>query len=74
MKGIISNIFIVVLVVANLFVGILNYAEHQPKCMSDDCNRIRVTGMRYCHKHENLNDYRAEMNERKICLEVTTRK
>ena len=74
MKGIISNILIVVLVAANVFMGALNYTQHQPKCMMDDCSRMRVTGTRYCHKHENLNDYRAEMNERKICLEVTTRK
>jgi len=74
MKGIISNILIVVLVVANVFFGTLNYVDHLPKCMHDDCNRVRVSGTRYCSKHESLTGNYAEMNERIICLEATTRK
>lgn len=73
MKGIISNILIVVLVAANVFMGALNYAEHQPKCMMNDCSRVRVSGTHYCHKHEDMS-FHAEMNERIICLEVTTRR
>lgn len=67
MKGIISNFLIVLLVAANIFIGFANYNERKPKCMSDDCNRVRVSGSRYCHTHENL------LIERTICLEATNR-
>jgi len=67
MKGYIMNVVIVLLVVANVFVGVLNYNVRKPKCLCDDCNRVRVTGTQFCHRHANLK------NERKICLEVTNK-
>lgn len=63
----VSNIVIVLLVVANMFVGALNYNIRKPKCINEDCNRIRVTGTHYCTKHAHL------MNEREICLKVITK-
>lgn len=67
MKRLVMNFAIVLLVVANVFVGVLNFNVRKPKCMHDECNRVRVTGTHYCHRHADL------MNERKICLEVTSK-
>ena len=67
MKGYIVNVAIVLLVVANIFIGVLNINVRRPKCICDDCNRVRVTGTHYCHKHADL------LDERKICLEVINR-
>lgn len=67
MKGIIANIFIVLLIVANIVVGMANYEARKPKCFCDGCNKARVSGSRYCSEHEN------SLNERTLCLEVTNR-
>lgn len=66
-KKIISNIIIMILIAANIFVGVLNINVRRPKCISDDCNRVRVAGTHYCSKHSCV------MNEREICLKVTSR-
>lgn len=67
MKGFIMNIIIVLLVAANIFTGALNYCVKQPKCIYDDCNRIRVSGSHYCHGHEGFE------SERKLCQKVTSK-
>lgn len=67
MKGYVLNLVIVLLVAANVFVGVLNFNVRKPKCLCDDCNRVRVTGTHYCNKHADL------MNEREICLEVISK-
>jgi len=67
MKGIISNIVIVMLVAANILVAALNYDAQKPRCMCDNCNKARVADSRYCHEHSEI------MIERTICLEATTR-
>ena len=64
-KKTISNIIIVFLVIANIIVGMLNVNIRKPKCISDACNRVRVTGSHYCDRHTYLID------EREICLKVT---
>lgn len=66
-KRYIMDAVIVLLVVANVFVGVLNINARRPKCICDDCNRARVAGSYYCHNHEGI------LNERKLCLEVTSR-
>ena len=79
MKNIIMNVVIILLVAANVFTGTLIYSSCKPRCLSDNCNRIRVSGSRYCHKHDGTEDL-VTMDEtftvkieREICLEVKTR-
>lgn len=67
MKKYIANIVIVLLVAANVLIGALNIYVRKPKCISDDCNRVRITGTHYCHEHAYL------LNEREICLEVISK-
>ena len=62
-----SNVIIVLLIVANVLIGALNFNVRRPKCINDDCNRARVTGTHFCHKHAYL------LNEREICLKVITK-
>lgn len=67
MKGIITDAIIVMLIAANIFTGIINYGAAKPKCMCDDCTRVRVSGERYCRKHIKEN------TERNVCLRVTSK-
>lgn len=67
MKNIAMNAVIVALIVANILTGVANYRAGKPKCLCDDCNRIRVSESRYCNRHEAF-----EM-ERILCLEVTSK-
>lgn len=66
-RRLVSNTVITLLVIANILVGALNINTRKPKCISDDCNRVRVAGTHYCTKHTHL------MNEREICQKVISR-
>jgi len=68
MKGLVTDSIIVVLIIANVFMGVLNYNVGRPRCLYDGCNRVRVSGEKFCHHHEHMDD------GREICLEVTSRK
>lgn len=81
MKGLITNLFIVLLVVLNVLVGVMNYRAGKPRCLCDECNNIRVSGNKYCHKHIDFDENEMMMlclsedeQGRSICLEVIDRK
>ena len=67
MKKIITNLVIVILVAANVFMGAMINSSRKPKCICDECHRARVSGSMYCEGHS---DYGLV---REICLEVTNR-
>jgi len=67
MRNTVYNIFIVLLVVANLLTCSLIYVSRKPKCICDDCYRARGTGSLYCKEHIDRS------YEREICLEVINR-
>jgi len=74
----VSNIVIVLLVVANLLAGSMIYFASKPKCICDDCSRIRVSGTMYCNKHTLVNELICDESadhscERVIWLEVKNR-
>lgn len=73
-----ANVIIVLLVVANLLTGSMIYIASKPKCICDDCSRIRVSGTRYCKEHEDFGKYlsdepAAHSCERVIWLEVKSK-
>jgi len=66
MKNIIMNVVIIILVAANILIGSINYRSGKPICLCDDCNRVRVSGSRYCHMHEGVDAEEVVWREVKI--------
>lgn len=73
-----ANVIIILLVVANLLTGSMIYIASKPKCICDDCSRVRVSGSRYCHDHEDYYNFvckvpAAHSSERVIWLEAKSK-